>query len=124
MQPTMVRQMVRVVCAGILCAGWAALVWAQSSTSIDRQTQVFWNSVETVLGKYDQETVRKVRVAGVGSWMSGEAGELSDIDATLARVSEMGGRTLVPKTRISEEHGHFALFLDNVGNRLGLWSSS
>ncbi len=48
--------------------------------------------------------------------------EVDDIDATLARVSEMGGKTLVPRTKISDEHGHFALFLDNVGNRLGLWS--
>jgi uncharacterized protein len=48
--------------------------------------------------------------------------EVGDIDAALARISEMGGKTLVPKTKISDEHGHFALFLDNVGNRLGLWS--
>jgi len=28
----------------------------------------------------------------------------------------------VEKTKISEELGHYALFLDNAGNRLGLWS--
>jgi uncharacterized protein len=50
--------------------------------------------------------------------------EVGDIDATLARISEMGGKTLLPKTKISDEYGHFALFLDNVGNRLGLWSPS
>jgi uncharacterized protein len=48
--------------------------------------------------------------------------EVADIDAILTRISQMGGTTLVPKTKISDEHGHFALFVDNVGNRLGLWS--
>ena len=48
--------------------------------------------------------------------------EVDDIDATLARIERMGGRALVQKTRISDEFGFFALFLDNVGNRLGLWS--
>jgi predicted enzyme related to lactoylglutathione lyase len=50
--------------------------------------------------------------------------EVSDIDPTLARISEMGGKTFVPKTKISDEHGHFALFLDNAGNRLGVWSQA
>ena len=49
--------------------------------------------------------------------------EAEDIDATLAKIIENGGRTIVPKTAISDEFGYFALFLDNVGNRLGLWSS-
>jgi uncharacterized protein len=48
--------------------------------------------------------------------------EVVDIDTTLAQIGEMGGKTLVPKTKISDEHGHFALLLDNVGNRFGLWS--
>ena len=49
--------------------------------------------------------------------------ETDDIDGTLAKIIENGGRTIVPKTAISDEFGHFALFLDNVGNRFGLWSS-
>ncbi len=48
--------------------------------------------------------------------------EVADIDATLAGIAKMGGKTLAPKTKISDEFGFFALFLDNVGNRLGLWS--
>jgi hypothetical protein len=48
--------------------------------------------------------------------------EVDDIDAALGRIERMGGRTLVRKTKISDEFGYFALFLDNVGNRLGLWS--
>ncbi|MCK5586423.1 VOC family protein [Candidatus Bipolaricaulota bacterium] len=49
--------------------------------------------------------------------------EVEEIDATLAKIIEKGGKTIVPKTQISDEFGYFALFLDNVGNRFGLWSS-
>jgi len=48
--------------------------------------------------------------------------ETDDIDATLKRIEEAGGATLAPKTKISDEFGSYALFVDNVGNRLGLWS--
>jgi len=48
--------------------------------------------------------------------------ETDDIDATLRRIEAAGGKTVVPKTKISDDFGFFALFLDNVGNRLGLWS--
>ena len=50
--------------------------------------------------------------------------EVDDIEATLETIASRGGRTLLPKTRISDEFGYFALFLDNVGNRLGLWSKA
>jgi len=49
--------------------------------------------------------------------------EVDDIDATLAKINEAGGSTIVPKTKISDEFGHFAIFTDNVGNRLALWSN-
>lgn len=49
--------------------------------------------------------------------------EVNDIDATLAKIHEQGGTTIIPKTKISDDFGHYALFLDNVGNRFGLWSS-
>ena len=48
--------------------------------------------------------------------------EVDDIDAALAKIHRLGGRTLTPKTKISDEFGFYAMFLDNVGNRLGLWS--
>ena len=49
--------------------------------------------------------------------------EVEDIEGTLAKISENGGKTVVPRTQISDEFGHFAVFLDNVGNRFALWSS-
>ena len=44
----------------------------------------------------------------------------SGIDDWLSRVEAAGGRTLVPKTPIDEEHGFFAYFEDTEGNRVGL----
>ena len=49
--------------------------------------------------------------------------EVDDIDATLAKIIEKGGKTIAPKMKISDEYGYAALFLDNVGNRFGLWSA-
>lgn len=50
--------------------------------------------------------------------------EVTDIEAALERIAGFGGRMLLPKTKISDDFGYFALFLDNVGNRLGLWSKT
>ncbi len=43
-----------------------------------------------------------------------------DVQHVLDRVEAAGGKILVPKTRISEEHGFMALMLDTEGNRVGL----
>ena len=43
-----------------------------------------------------------------------------DVQHVLDRVEAAGGKILVPKTRISEEHGFMALILDTEGNRVGL----
>jgi len=48
--------------------------------------------------------------------------EVADIDTTLAKVVAMGGQTIAPKMKISDEFGYAAVFQDNVGNRFGLWS--
>ena len=58
---------------------------------------------------------------------SGETGPIvhiavDEIEATLTRIEKAGGEILVGKTKISDEFGYYALFLDNVGNRIGLWS--
>jgi predicted enzyme related to lactoylglutathione lyase len=50
--------------------------------------------------------------------------EVGDIEATLKEIEKHGGKTIAPKTKISDELGYFALFLDNVGNRVGLWSNA
>jgi len=48
--------------------------------------------------------------------------EVDDIDAALTKIADAGGATVIGKTKISDEFGYYAIFLDNVGNRLGLWS--
>jgi hypothetical protein len=48
--------------------------------------------------------------------------EVENIEETLARIEQMGGKTVMARTKISDEFGHFAVFLDNVGNRFALWS--
>lgn len=45
-----------------------------------------------------------------------------DLQVVLERVQPNGGKVLVPKTKISDEVGYFAIFLDTEGNRLGLFS--
>lgn len=44
---------------------------------------------------------------------------VSDIDAILASVTELGGRVLVPKTAIPNV-GHFAMFADPEGIAIGI----
>ncbi len=48
--------------------------------------------------------------------------EVDDIEATLTRVHEAGGKTALPKTATSEGNGHYALFSDVEGTLVGIWS--
>ena len=45
-----------------------------------------------------------------------------DLSPMLARVSAAGGSVIMPKTLVSKQIGHIALFLDCEGNRVGLHS--
>ena len=45
-----------------------------------------------------------------------------DLSTLLARVTEAGGKVLLPKTFLSKEAGHIACLLDTEGNRIGLHS--
>ena len=48
----------------------------------------------------------------------------SDLAVVLARVKPAGGSILVPKTQVTPEIGFIALFIDSVGNRVGLHSQN
>lgn len=50
--------------------------------------------------------------------------KVDDIEAKLAQITGAGGETVVPKTKISEEHGFFALFKDPSGTIVGLWGKT
>lgn len=45
-----------------------------------------------------------------------------DIEATLKRIEELGGKVIMPKTEIPNT-GWFAFFLDPTGNQIGLFTS-
>jgi len=45
-----------------------------------------------------------------------------DLSTALARVEGAGGKVVVPRTQISEQHGFMAVFLDSEGNRVALHS--
>ena len=44
----------------------------------------------------------------------------ADIDGVLGRIDRAGGRVIMSRTLISEDAGHFALFIDSEGNRVAL----
>lgn len=48
---------------------------------------------------------------------------VDDIEKTLARIEAAGGKTIIPKRKISDEHGFFAFFMDPQGTIVGLWSA-
>jgi len=50
--------------------------------------------------------------------------KVDDIEATLGRIGALGGGTVKPKTKISDEFGFYALFKDPSGTVIGLWSQS
>jgi predicted enzyme related to lactoylglutathione lyase len=50
--------------------------------------------------------------------------EVEDIPKKLGEIENAGGKAVVPKTKISDEFGFYALFLDSQGNGLGLWSKT
>ncbi len=47
-----------------------------------------------------------------------------DLQNVLDRIESHGGKISVPKTQISPEYGHMAVFIDTEGNRIALHSVS
>ena len=45
-----------------------------------------------------------------------------DLQNVLDKVEAAGGKIMMPKTEISPEYGHMAVFIDSEGNRVGLHS--
>lgn len=45
-----------------------------------------------------------------------------DLQPVLDRVEPNGGKTMMPKTQISEEIGYMSVFFDTEGNRVALFS--
>jgi predicted enzyme related to lactoylglutathione lyase len=50
---------------------------------------------------------------------------VEDIEATLAKVAELGGKTVIEKLKIGGgDHGYLATFTDSCGAQIGLWAKS
>jgi predicted enzyme related to lactoylglutathione lyase len=45
-----------------------------------------------------------------------------DVQIVLDKIEAAGGKIVIPKTEISPEYGHMAVFLDTEGNRVALHS--
>ncbi|MEP6845721.1 MAG: VOC family protein [Panacibacter sp.] len=45
-----------------------------------------------------------------------------DVQTVVDKIEAAGGKIIVPKTLISPEHGHMAVFTDTEGNRVALHS--
>jgi predicted enzyme related to lactoylglutathione lyase len=66
-------------------------------------------------------------VAGEG-YVPGDKGTLvylnggDDLNNVLSKVESAGGKVAVPKTKITDEIGYFAIFMDPEGNKVALHS--
>ena len=49
---------------------------------------------------------------------------VENINDTLKKMANFGGKTIREKTEIGGDHGFFGQFVDVNGNHLGLWSKS
>jgi predicted enzyme related to lactoylglutathione lyase len=49
--------------------------------------------------------------------------DVDDIDAALARIEELGGKTVQPKAAVADM-GFAAYFTDSEGNLIGLWQTA
>ena len=47
-----------------------------------------------------------------------------DLSARLSRVESAGGKVVMPKTKISDEVGYIALFMDSEGNKVAFHSQN
>lgn len=50
--------------------------------------------------------------------------KVDDVSNCIEKVETAGGKVLIGKTLINEEHGYYGIMLDSEGNKVGLHSSS
>ena len=106
---------------------------------MDRATKFYSHVVSGELQKMDMENVQMAFLPYDGQGVSGALckGEWykptqdgiiiylnggQDLSGHLSRVEQAGGQVIMPKTKITDEYGYYALFIDSEGNRMGLHS--
>ena len=72
-----------------------------------------------VSGGLVQSTMHNPSTEGAKIYLNGNP----DLDNALAKVVAAGGKIVMPKTKISDEVGFMAFFIDSEGNTVGLHSN-
>jgi predicted enzyme related to lactoylglutathione lyase len=121
-----------------------AISWFEIPTiDIDRAQKFYETIFGTSLIPLDLENI-KMRMFPIENQMSGIGGALCynkdfykpsstdgpliylngnpDVQNILDKIESAGGKIMVPKTQISPEYGHMAVFIDTEGNRIALHS--
>ena len=122
----------------------SAISWFEiPAVDIDRAQKFYESIFETQLMPMDMEQF-KMRMFPLEDPMNGTGGAVvnakdfytpsstagvliylngnPDVQIVLDRVEAAGGKIVLPKTNISDEHGYMAVFTDTEGNRVGLHS--
>lgn len=121
-----------------------AISWFEIPTNdIDRAQQFYEAIFQVQMIPMDNPAI-KMRLFPIDNMMEGVGGSIvktdgfhvpsatdgpliyldanPDVNIVLERVEAAGGKVLVTKTKISEEAGYMAMFLDTEGNRIALHS--
>lgn len=69
-------------------------------------------------GGIAQSGMHKPSADGVKIYMNGNP----DLENVLSKVEAAGGKVVMPKTKISDDIGYMAFFIDTEGNNIGLHS--
>ena len=77
------------------------------------------NMNQKVGGGLVQSTSHKPSADGAKIYLNGNP----DLSSALSRVEGAGGKVVMPKTKISDDIGHMAFFMDTEGNTVGLHSN-
>ncbi len=72
-----------------------------------------------VSGGLVQSSSHKPSTDGAKIYLNGNPG----LENALSKVEAAGGKVVMPKTKISDEVGHMAFFIDTEGNNIGLHSN-
>ena len=73
-----------------------------------------------VSGGLVQGPMHKPSVDGAKVYLNGNP----DLSTALSRIEKAGGKVTMPKTKISDEIGHMAFFIDTEGNNVALHSNN
>jgi len=121
-----------------------AISWFEIPTTDIERAQAFYETIFNIkLAPFETDNF-KMRMFPIDDPKTGIGGALSyaegfynpsatdgplvylnanpDVQIVLDRIEKAGGKVVVPKTQISADYGHMAVFIDSEGNRIALHS--